>query len=195
MTTTPRRLTIVAACGLLISLAAACSQPTGGNGSPTSSTSSTTSASASGAPKVANPKNLKAHKACQLLTPAQLQSLGAASTPKEGTAVWGEKDCEWGNDNLNIGVSPDTTQGQGLAIVYENMSGTPSFQPLTIAGYPAARTSKQTISCSIGVGTSDTQVFLVDLTVLGVNRTNNTDPCAVAQTVATDVLSNLPAGQ
>ena len=109
--------------------------------------------------------------------------------------MWGEKDCEWGNDNLNIGVSPDTTQGRGLAIVYENMSGTPSFQPLTIAGYPAARTSKQTISCSIGVGTSDTQVFLVDVTVLGTNRTNGTDPCTVAQTVATDVLSNLPAGQ
>ncbi|QUQ68260.1 hypothetical protein JJ691_60050 [Kutzneria sp. CA-103260] len=109
--------------------------------------------------------------------------------------MWGEKDCEWGNDNLNIGVSPDTTQGKGLAIVYENMSGAPSFQPLTIAGYPAARTSKQTISCAIGVGTSDTQVFLVDLTVLGANRTNNTDPCAVAQTVAADVLGNLPAGQ
>ena len=185
---------IVAACGLAVALLGACSQQTGGDPSPTTSSSPSSGSATSSTPKVDQPKNLKAVDACQLLNSSQLHELGATATPTAGQSVWGEKSCEWGNDDINIGLSPDTTHGKGLSTVYANMSGTENFLPMKIAGYPAARTAKQTISCGIYVATSDTQDFLVDLTVLGAKRADHEDPCSLAQKVAADVLSNLPAG-
>ncbi|GAA0621680.1 hypothetical protein GCM10010174_45670 [Kutzneria viridogrisea] len=192
MTSALRRVSAVVTCGLAAMLLGACSQRTHGDPAPTTTAATSTT---SGAPKVSNPKNLKAHDACQLLTLSQLQALGAPATGKERQSTWGEKSCVWGNDEVNIGFSPDTTHGTGLSAVYANMSGSENFLPMTIAGYPAARTAKQTISCTLWTAPSDTQVFLVDLSVLGAKRANHEDPCALAQKVAEDVLSNLSVGQ
>jgi Protein of unknown function (DUF3558) len=196
VTSAPFRLKPYVACVVAAGFLVACSQQTPGDGSPTPSSSpSTPGSSASGAPKVANPKNLKNVPACQLLSSSQLQDLGATAAPKTSKSLWGEDECQWINDDISIYLSPDTTQDKGLAIVYANMAGSSSFQQLTVSGYPAVRTEKQDISCSISIGTSDTQLFMVDLTVTGVKRANHDDPCALSEKVAADVLSNLPAGQ
>ena len=189
-----RGLATAALCGLTAVLVASCSQPEPGTPSPTTAPSSS-DGGANAAPKVSSPKNLKALPACQLLTSAQLADLGATATPKTDTSLWGETKCKWINDDIAIYLSPDTTQGKGLSITYQNKVGAEVFEPLTIAGYPAVVTGKETIECAIGVGTSNTQMFLIDLTVTGTKRANHDDPCALAQKVGADVLNNLPAGQ
>jgi uncharacterized Zn-binding protein involved in type VI secretion len=188
------RYAFAVACGIAAVLVASCSQQEPGSPSP-STTSQSQGAGASAAPPVSNPKNLKAQPACQLLTAAQLSDLGATATPKPDTSVWGEGKCKWINDEVSLYISPDTTQGKGLSGVYKNLAGSAGFQSLTIAGYPAARTGGESNECAIAVGTSNTQVFLIDLTLFGSRRASNEDPCALAQKVGADVLSNLPAGQ
>lgn len=194
VTSSYRRLVVAALCSLAAVLVAGCSQQEPGSPSPTT-VPQTSGSGEPTAPKVSSPKNLKAHTACELLTAGQLQEIGATATPKPGKSVWGEANCQWQNGDINIYISPDTTQGKGLATVYQNMGGADTFKELQISGYPAVRTGQESINCSIGVGTSDTQDFLIDLTVLGTKRTNHEDPCALAQKVGADVLSNLPAGQ
>lgn len=189
-----RGLATAAVCGLAALLMASCSQPEAGTPSPTAATSSS-DGGANAAPKVDSPKNLKARNACQLLTSSQLADLGATATPKADTSLWGETNCKWVNADIAVYLSPDTTQGKGLSITYQNKSGAQVFEPLTIAGYPAVVTGKETIECAVAVGTSNTQMFLIDLTVTGAKRANHDDPCALAQKVGADVLSNLPAGQ
>lgn len=192
MTALVRRQIVAGLCVLPLTLVAACDQTSPGTPSPQTSAPTTTDSTA---PKVSNPKNLKARQACQLLTQDQVQRLGATSTTKVKKSPWGEDQCQWINDAISLYISPDTTQGKGLSTVYDNMAGGENFAPLTIAGYPAARTDKQSLSCAIYVATSDTQDFLVDFTRLGGTRADYMDPCGFAQTVATDVLNNLPAGQ
>jgi hypothetical protein len=189
-----RVLATAAACGLAVALVASCSQTEAGTPSPTAG-GGTSAGGANTAPKVSNPKNLKAHPACELLTTAQLADLGATATPKTSTSLWGETKCQWINGDIGVFLSPDTTQGKGLAITYQNKAAAPAFEPLAIAGYPAVVTGKQAIECAVAVGVSDTQMFLIDLTVTGAKRANHDDPCALAQKVGADVLSNLPAGQ
>ena len=180
--------------GLAAALVASCSQQEPGSPSSTTTTQSQGGGSAT-APPVGSPKNLKARSACQLLTAAQLSDLGATASPSPDTSVWGEGNCKWISDEVSLYISPDTTRGKGLSGVYSNVSGSAGFESLTVAGYPAARTGSESNECAIAVGTSNTQVFLIDLTLFGSRRANKEDPCALAQKVGADVLSNLPAGQ
>ncbi|MFB9428202.1 DUF3558 domain-containing protein [Streptoalloteichus tenebrarius] len=173
---------------------AACTSTTPGLASTSSgsqsSAATSTAAIDNGAPKVATPKNLKAiADPCQLLAPQQLQELGA-SNPSTKQSPWGEKYCDWLNDNLGVAVAPDTTQGRGLANLYANRKA--DSEETTIHGHPGLRYNKAGMSCALGVGVSDTQAFTVSLTVRRDAKPEYKDRCAFAEKVAGMVLSNLP---
>jgi hypothetical protein len=130
-----------------------------------------------------------------LLTTAQLQTLGAATTPSPTKSPWGEAACEWNTNDVAIHLSPDTTTGKGIAQVYSTKTKFDSFQQTTIAGYPAVQVDKQEISCGLFVGVSDTQVLQLTVFVDGQSNPDYHNPCAFAPKVASAVLGNLPAGQ
>ncbi|MFB9428208.1 DUF3558 domain-containing protein [Streptoalloteichus tenebrarius] len=168
---------------------AACTSTTPGLAS-TSTDSQSSTPNNEGAPKVTNPKNLKAiADPCQLLTPQQLQELGASGQRSE-KSKWGEAACTWRNDNLSIHLAPDTTQGKGLSTVYANRNA--SSQEITVGGHPGMRTTKESLTCSIYVGVSDTQVFLTNVIVFKDVKPEYKDRCAFAEKVAGMVLTNLP---
>lgn len=198
MTRDLRPLLPATLCCATATLLAACSPQTGGTPSPTSAptfASGSATSTAVTAPKVSSPKSLTGIDSCQLLTPPQLQTLGATAAPKTKKTPWGETECQWVNSDISVYVAPDTTQGKGLATVYGNSNTFSGFIPVQVAGYPAVSVNKQSRSCSVYVGSSDTQTFLVDFTRLGGQRADYQDPCGFAQTVAGAVLANLPAGK
>ncbi|MFB9428203.1 DUF3558 domain-containing protein [Streptoalloteichus tenebrarius] len=175
---------------------AACTSTTSGQPStPTSaeiSAATSTAATDNGAPKVTSPKNLKAiTDPCQLLTPQQLQELGA-SGPRPDKSKWGEASCTWRNDNLNLNVAPDTTQGQGMAAVYAHRKDFSNSEKTSVNGHPGLRVEKFSKTCGLYVGTSDTQLLLVDVAVLRDVKPEYRDHCAFIEKVAGMVLSNLP---
>ncbi|MCP2262473.1 Protein of unknown function (DUF3558) [Streptoalloteichus tenebrarius] len=177
---------------------AACTSTTPGLASTSTSTGSQSSAATStaatgdGAPKVATPKNLKAiADPCQLLTPQQIQEIGAGE-PRQEKSQWGEAKCSWHNDNLVVSLAPDTTQGKGLSTVYANRDSLSNSEETTVGGYPGLRTGKISMACSVYVGVSDNQVFLGTVTVRRDAKPEYKDRCAFAEKVAGMVLSNLP---
>nr|BFF01348.1 hypothetical protein GCM10020241_30230 [Streptoalloteichus tenebrarius] len=171
---------------------AACTSTTPGLAS-TSTGSQSSAATSNGAPKVTSPKNLKAiADPCQLLTPQQLQEIGA-SNPTADKSLWGEGSCIWRNDNLRIRLDPDTTHGQGLTIVYNKNKDKPDYEQTTVNGHPAIRWGKEGPFCSVFVGVSDTQVLSADVAVLREVKPQYKDRCALVDKVAGMVLSNLPA--
>ncbi|SHH01208.1 DUF3558 domain-containing protein [Streptoalloteichus hindustanus] len=158
---------------------------------PQSSVAASTTAAVDVVPKVTKPKNLKAiADACQLLSPQQLQELGA-SQPRPDKSPWGEGTCTWRNDNLNVHLAPDTTQGKGLAIAYANRRN--NSEATTVNGHPGLRSGKESMSCGLWIGASDTQALSISLTVLRDVKPEYKDRCAFAEKVAGMVLSNLPA--
>ncbi|MCP2262471.1 Protein of unknown function (DUF3558) [Streptoalloteichus tenebrarius] len=168
---------------------AGCTSTTPGQAS-TSTGSQSSAATGNGAPKVTNPKNLKAiADPCQLLTPQQLQEIGASES-RPGKSPWGEESCTWRNDNLNLAIAPDTTQNQGLSILYANKKS--DSEETTVNGHPSLRYNKEGRSCALGVGVSDTQTFSISMTVLRDVKPEYKDRCAFAEKVAGMVLSNLP---
>ncbi|GAA3436944.1 DUF3558 domain-containing protein [Kutzneria kofuensis] len=190
------RAGLFVAAGLAVSLAAACSQQDPGSPSPAPTTSSATS-STSGAPKVASPKNLKGIDPCQLLTAQQLQMLGATprSQPTRDKSVWGEATCMWENDNVTVGLSPQTTLTKGIEQAYLSKDNYSFFQPTTVDGYPAVLVDKQKLSCGMFVGVSDTQELSLTVVVTGKDNPDYGNPCAFPPKVAGAALKNIPAGQ
>ncbi|REH48425.1 uncharacterized protein DUF3558 [Kutzneria buriramensis] len=180
------------ACTLATLTAAACTST--GTGSPQPATSTTTSA-ASEVPKVVNSKTMKGIDACQLLTAQQLQTLGATGAPKKGSSPWGDADCTWSGDDVTINLAPDTTTGAGLAQTYKKKSSFNGFQPTTVSSYPAVQVNKQSLSCGLFLGVSDTQELSMTVFVEGQSNPDYHNPCAFAPKVAAAVLVNLPAAR
>ncbi|WP_253670450.1 DUF3558 domain-containing protein, partial [Streptoalloteichus tenebrarius] len=156
----------------------------------TSTGSQSSAATSNGAPKVTSPKNLKAiADPCQLLTPQQLQEIGA-SDPRPDKTQTGEPACIWQNDNLRIRLVPYTTQG--MDSVYANRARFDNSEESTINGHPGIRFNKVGMSCGVYVGVADKQVFSADVGVRRDVKPEYKDRCAFAEKVAGMVLSNLP---
>ncbi|MBB5155463.1 DUF3558 domain-containing protein [Saccharopolyspora phatthalungensis] len=192
MTVHTTRSTLTAAVSLLVLGLAGCSSTQGGEPEP--NTGRQTISAASDPLHIDQPKNLAGLTApCQLLTPQQLQELGAGASEQD-KSEWGQAACRWRNQQLAIKVSPDTVQGQGLdytAKIYGDGSGNPNAQ---VSGYPAVHGGVNDLRCNVFVGVSDKQVLSVSFTTGSEGRSNPeyADPCAMADKVAGLVLSNLP---
>lgn len=189
---TPRSA-LVAASGLLF-LLAGCVSATPGQPVP-SSVGQTTSVQDDPF-RIDKPKRLNAiSDPCQLLAPEQLSELGASS-PAPGRTPWGQQSCRWNNDQLSLNIAPDTVQRQGLkytAKIFGDERGNPTAE---IEGYPAVHAGVNDLACTTAVGVSETEMFNVQFTAGSEGRHNPafSDPCAVADRIASMVLANLPPG-
>lgn len=153
-----------------------------------------------GAPKVQNPLDVSRFEQdpCLALTQAQAQALNVPYPGEPGELAFG-KACSWGISGMRSGrvsidfLSEDPT---GLSSAYKsNENGEFAFfEPLEILGFPAVafditdgRSSGQ---CAVGVGTSDTLAFTVNVVLSGVN-VGVKDPCEETAKVAEMMLQNM----
>ncbi|MDR7302854.1 DUF3558 domain-containing protein [Haloactinomyces albus] len=186
-------ITRAAAAAVLAAGVASCAGP--GAETPEPTTGSETSPSATKSPfSISQPKDLAAiSDPCRLLTPQQVQQLGAGEPQPDGKSPWGQAQCLWDSQKLAISVSPDTVQGQGIrtAAFNNSESGKPTHR---VRGYPAVHSYPSDISCGTFVGTSKTDVVSVSFTVGSAGRgaPEYADPCAMSDKIAGMVLENLP---
>lgn len=187
------RIALTATASLLVLGLAGCSSTTPGEPEPTSAGESTSAASDPF--HIDRPKNLKAiSDPCQLLTPQQLQELGAATSGQHEQSQWGQPGCLWRNQNLSVNVAPDTVQRQGLRYTAKIVGDDNGNPTAAVDGYPALHYGATSGSCGTYVGTSDQELFFVSFQrgSEGRNNPEYADPCRVADRVAGMVISNLP---
>ena len=175
---------------------------TAGAGSPISTPPSTTTASVNlnGAPHVANPLDTAKVRAnpCGTVTAAQLDQLNIGTSGKPGNV--GGPTCDWGSDSdpTRSGATISyLTSAAGLSTVYGQKSTYALFQALPpISGYPAVIAAqsdeRSTGNCDVTVGVSDKLAMDVALTVNSGPR--KADPCAPAEALAADAISNIRTG-
>ncbi|MHA6800468.1 DUF3558 domain-containing protein [Bounagaea algeriensis] len=179
---------VLAALGL-----AGCVTPTdaGSEDQQPSSPAESTPSQQQNTPQIDQPKNLQAvGGACELLTPEQLQQLGLGGEPQPDESMWGDSSCDWRNDNAMASVtqlnrtSPET--------MYQNAKTFDEFHPAKVQGYPANHRDRMSNLCSVDVGVSDSASFRIDFTRTGGDAPEMQDPCGYADTIATEVLKNIP---
>ncbi|TWG08333.1 uncharacterized protein DUF3558 [Saccharopolyspora dendranthemae] len=138
--------------------------------------------------RTAPAKSLQVADACGVLTPEQQQALGA-NQPPEARESNGMPGCSF--------VSGDSgTQSGWNAFVAVNTKQTlqqfvqskPGTQPITVAGYPAAKAEVSGRNCSVVVDVSDQGSVMA----YGLSRDQGVNGCDVMQKVAEAVVQNLP---
>ena len=143
-------------------------------------------------PRVSNPKRLRGSDPCALLTQAQLTALGLPSANKAAQAQWGEAKCTWSGD-IRATLSPDT-KGRGLADYYARQKAFDNFKSSQVVGYPAVWADFAHTICSVMVGVADDQVLVVHVGSVSSRSKAQGNPCGYGETVAAEVLKNLPVG-
>ncbi|GAB2732670.1 hypothetical protein GCM10027174_01530 [Salinifilum aidingensis] len=158
---------------------------------PSSQAQSTPGQQQDAAPRIDQPKNLQAvGSACELLKPEQLQQLGLGTEPKPDESLWGDSSCTWENDNAIVSLTQQNRIGaQGM---YKNAKSFDEYHPAEVQGYPANHTDRQSRLCTVNVGVSDSASFRVGFTRTGGKAPEMQDPCGFADTIATQVLKNIP---
>lgn len=143
-----------------------------------------------------SPKNLKdVGDPCQLLTPQQLSKLGAQATPERVESIKNVPACDWDTDDFAVTITADTATG-GIDNKYASKENFNNFAPVKVKGYPAAHINETKIQCRVTVGVSKASLFTVDFTNhQSGNRSDLKDPCAFAEKVAAEALSNIPDAQ
>ncbi|MGW3471131.1 DUF3558 domain-containing protein [Saccharopolyspora sp. NPDC000995] len=187
MTVQTTRTTLIIATSAIALGLASCATP----GTPEPTPSPETSAAANDPFHIEKPKNLAAvSDPCQLLNQDQIGQLGAGQ-PEPGQAEWGQGTCKWTSQLLTLEVAPDTVQGQGIKWMAKTAgdSGKPDGN---VSGYPAVHIGETSGSCGTYVGTSDTELFLVNYQIGSEGRGNPEYPCGMADKIAGMVLENLP---
>ncbi|MCP2259564.1 Protein of unknown function (DUF3558) [Streptoalloteichus tenebrarius] len=79
-----------------------------------------------------------------------------------------------------------------MAAVYAHRKDFSNSEKTSVNGHPGLRVEKFSKTCGLYVGTSDTQLLLVDVAVLRDVKPEYRDHCAFIEKVAGMVLSNLP---
>jgi hypothetical protein len=156
------------------------------------SSGSPSSGADGGAPAVENPKDLRGVDPCELLTPEQLAAFSMTGPGQKDTSEWGEAECDWKGSVVAIGLSPDTTLGDGLDRAYRNQNNFDNFAVSEVDGYPAVRVNFATQSCGLIAGVSDEQTLSMEFTRVSPNAPGEGDPCEFAETVMGAVIKNLP---
>jgi hypothetical protein len=200
-----RARTILLACLVAVTLAAACTTRDGGT--PTSTTSpagespsSTGADDRNGAPSVTNPLEPDKYVAnpCTTLTAAQTPSFGVGPhgtpTTSGATAETVGPWCIWeGNDRfVTVYLTPGNKNG--LADVYGARDRDAYFEPTTISGYPAVfrdqHDSRPRGLCSVSVGVTDHLYFRAE----SQENVDKTLACTTAKKVATAVIATMKEG-
>ncbi|MEV6605961.1 DUF3558 domain-containing protein [Kutzneria sp. NPDC051319] len=164
----------------------------------------------SGAPHVANPLDTTRGQSapCNVLTQAQISSLGIVATGKPSTDPTGPG-CNWSDTStipllMTIGTGFITASKGGLSSLYVQAESLKKaggyFEPVDpIQGFPAVlygqlddRKDKTNPGCGLAVGVSDTLQFTVSVDTTTAHQ--QFDPCAIAKKVADFVMTNLKAG-
>ncbi len=180
---------VLAALGL-----AGCATPTDAGSEdqqPSSQAESTPSQQQGAGPQIDQPKNLQAvGHACDLLKPEQLQQLGLSTEPEQDDSYTGESSCDWGNDNAMVSATPKSTIGAQQMI--ETAKSWGEYHPTEVQGYPAIHKDRQSRLCSVDVGVSDSATVRIDFTRYAGDAPEMQDPCGYADTIAAEVLKNIP---
>jgi hypothetical protein len=196
-----RELVIGAAVVLAGLVASACEStvtgsPTATNTVPDTSGETSSDAPPSGsdqsAPPVDNPKDLRGVDPCGLLTSEQQAEFNITGPGQKGMSEWSEADCEWVGSVVAIGLSPNTTLGDGLDRAYRNKNIFDNFAETSIDGYPAVRINFATQSCGLIAGVSDEQTLNMEFTRVSADAPGRGDPCGFAESVMGEVIKNLP---
>lgn len=151
-------------------------------------------------PAVTDPLDLAAFRPqpCAVLTPAQLTTLGMPNPgqPSIDTTEAKLRDyCTWlltaGEDQVVVSMPKPHLSDVDLAAAYESRDIYAYFEETTVSGYPAVfagvTDNRPAGGCDLSVGVTDGEVVNVAILVTGA------DPCALATTVATEVIATLKA--
>jgi len=143
--------------------------------------------------KVNTPKDARGVAQCDLLTPAQLTTLGLDPTTARPDVRGLDASCMWyyadRSTYASLGISTNPNNGK-LPGFWRLFHNDPAFETFEVAGHPALRADQEPDrSCSLGVGVADLQYLVVDAYF---DRKPRPDPCAPARRMAEMVLSNLP---
>ncbi|SES18534.1 Protein of unknown function [Lentzea xinjiangensis] len=184
-------LTAVLAAGVL----AGCSEKTGGNagtGAPTSgeqTSSAPTSTGSSSGLSIAK----FADKPCDILTAAQVATLGTVAAGKSGTNILGAE-CEWkGQDVIkNSTYSVTVTEDKDVEEMVANVKSNPIFQDKQSNGVRLVTNdgSDGTLHCSTIIGVSKTDSVTVYVAIAADERPAK-PACPESEKVAAMVIENL----
>lgn len=162
-------------------------------------------ASQPAAPAVEQPLDIAAFldDPCASLTAEQVVSyLGKPVRTEVATRNSSGPACSWRSgmrSNAEVVVTYPRLTDEGLTAIYRNRDAHVFFNEApAVNGYPAVSyggvDNRAHGECLITVGTSDRDYLNVDV-YLGDSATGRVDPCRSAHEVATDVISNIQAGQ
>ncbi|MGH3721909.1 MAG: DUF3558 domain-containing protein [Pseudonocardiaceae bacterium] len=145
-------------------------------------------------PPVEHPRDIRAFRdqPCEVLTTKQLKGFGFDLPPDSTyTLPSGNKACEWTDSGHNGGLVVSTFPDWDiLERTYAHRAALPVFQPMQIAGLPAAahQSGVGVPRCYVTVELAERQGLDVSFTDL---RAPYEDPCGAARAVAEAVVGNL----
>ena len=145
-------------------------------------------------PPVAQPKDARGRQACDLLTPAQLRSLGLDPTSADQHTSGEAQVCSWatpdGTNTAGITLDSDRYPLPALDGIYVLEKGiTKVFEPITVAGHPGFRSDTDLTTCTYLIAVADYQLIGVDGRARDLPRA---DPCGPSRRMVELILSNLP---
>lgn len=125
---------------------------------------------------------------------ATLAQLGFTSSGQPQTR--GRPGCDWADTDSGSSVSLQfvTDARNGLSTIYLNRSNPTLFKPFTIDGFPALiykQPSYQKGDCSVAVGATDKLYYQADT----VSLSSGSDPCTVAERLATTALATMKSSE
>ncbi|MEV4600343.1 DUF3558 domain-containing protein [Amycolatopsis sp. NPDC049253] len=183
------------AAGLL----AACSGgDSGGSTTPSSAPSSGSSGGDGVDPALKVPAPLPTgdllNNPCAVLSASQLTTIGLKTegVPDDRTP----KACSWVSSTLaqnSVGIGALPQNAAGISDIYDGKSSAAYFTPTTVDGYPGVYTDKADLrssgTCQLWVGVTDQLAVAVGTTIgVGSNKSN---PCPIAEKVATAMIEHL----
>jgi hypothetical protein len=191
-----RTVRLTAATVVSLGLLTACTGGTGGTTEP--STPASASASSSVDPSLKVPAPLATEQLlnspCDVLTAAETAQVGLAYPGRKSTEPL--TSCQWtssGSAVNFVGISALPQNKGGISDIFDQKSSQAYFEPVTIDGYPGVFAAKAdgrpSGNCVLWVGATDQLAFSINPQIsTGKNRTN---PCGLAQQIATVVVQHL----
>ncbi|MGW0523177.1 DUF3558 domain-containing protein [Crossiella sp. NPDC003009] len=176
----------------------------GGTPDPAPTSAPPSTSAQSPAPPINNPLSAEKFKdrVCDLLTPAQLATVGATKPPKPEDSVLGPA-CVWGAKDViadarvsaALYTKPDAVKWDRF---FELRDRNPFFEPAgELAGTPAVHTNDEKTAerggCTTQLGLSKDLMMEVSVN-LGSDHADYKTPCKVSDQMATLVVQNLRAG-
>nr|BFF02273.1 hypothetical protein GCM10020241_39480 [Streptoalloteichus tenebrarius] len=143
-------------------------------------------------PRVSNPKRLRGSDPCALLTQAQLTSLGLPAKGKPAETTLSEPKCTW-SDDIRVTLGLDTKR-RGLTEFYTRQKAFDNFKSSQVAGFPVVWMDFSNVLCNLAVGVADDQVLTIHVGSIVSRSRAQGNTCGYGETVAAEVLKNLPVG-